>query len=160
MTDELLNNYDVISVRPDWITGCFLLFRNTFDINRLFFQSKDFKKVFTKDDFFCFDETGYTHDQFSQGKPYYEVPCEIESMMHVVKKMENAGKLRAHFDLFIIEGTPGNLIWDKGKMYFKREFEILFYHLIFFKKKYSPSRPVSFLPERFRISPSRIYHLH
>jgi len=48
MTDEILNTYDVISSRHDYITSTFCLFKNTEQMNTLFMQSKDYKKVFSK----------------------------------------------------------------------------------------------------------------
>jgi len=47
MTDELLNEYDVISARHDYLTGCFALYRNQPYFRELFKQSKDYRKVFT-----------------------------------------------------------------------------------------------------------------
>jgi hypothetical protein len=157
ITDELLNEYDLISVRPDWLTGCFLLYRNTHKINTLFQQSKDYRKVFSNDKHFCFDETNFMHDEFSDGKSYEEISSEIESMMHVVKKLEARGYLKPYFDLHIIEGLPGKLKWQNGKMYYRGKYEILLYHMIFFKTRYKPSLYLAQIPNNFMISPTRIY---
>ncbi len=46
ITDEMLRDFDIISPRPDWVPGCFLLFKNTEKVNTLFMQSKDYRKVF------------------------------------------------------------------------------------------------------------------
>jgi hypothetical protein len=56
MTDEILNSYDNISSRHDYITGTFCLFKNNQQMNTLFMQSKDYKKVMSSADHFCFDE--------------------------------------------------------------------------------------------------------
>ncbi|GHT60074.1 hypothetical protein AGMMS50239_08240 [Bacteroidia bacterium] len=54
MTDELLNEYDVISARHDYLTGCFALYRNNSFMRELFKQSKDYRKVFTEErNFYC-----------------------------------------------------------------------------------------------------------
>ena len=160
LTDDLLDSYDLISVRPDWITGCFLLFRNTPFMNSLFVESKDYRMVLTNDKYLNFDEAGFGQDAFSEGKTYEEVETGIESMMHVVKKMEKAGRLRAYFDLHIIEGTPGKLKWQQGKLTYKGMYEALLYHMIFFKKNYSRNSRDRELPDTFTISPTRIYHRH
>jgi hypothetical protein len=157
MTDEQLENYDLISVRPDWITGCFLLYRNTDKLNTLFTHSKDYKKVFTSPVHYCFDETNFAHDAFSEGTSYLEIDTEIESMMHVVKKMEAIGQLKPYFDLHIIEGLPGRLKWENGKMYYRNKYEILLYHMIYFKKQYNPGH-INQIPGYFTISPAKIYH--
>jgi len=157
ITDELLQGYDLISVRHDWLTGCFLLFRNSEKVNRLFMHSKDYQRVFTDPRHFCFDETNFQHDAFHEGKRYREIPSEVESMMHVVQRLAEEGSLRAHFDQYIIEGRPGRLTWSKGTLSYKREFECLLYHLIKLKEVYRPVRMPRQMPETFFISPTRIY---
>ena len=56
ITEEVLKN-DVISVRHDFLTGQFLLFRNNEKMNNLFSLSKDYKKVLCSEKHYCFDET-------------------------------------------------------------------------------------------------------
>ena len=158
MTDDLFDRFDLISVRPDWLPGCFLLFRNAEKTNTLFTHSKDYKKVFGSDEHFCFDETNFAHDEFSDGLTYLEVKTEVESMMHVVKKMEAIGYIKPYFDLHIIEGIPGKLKWINGKIYYRSKYEVLLYHLIKLKKYYRPKSNRIEVPDRFSISSTRIYH--
>jgi hypothetical protein len=158
ITDDLLENYDLISVRHDYISGCFLLYRNLHKLNTLFLHSKDYKKVFTSAKHYCFDETNFAHDAFGEGKEYDEIDTEIESMMHVVKKLEAEKFIKPFFDFFIIEGLQGNLKWLNGRMFYKNRFEILFYHLIFFKRRYIPKGNNRYIPNSFTISPTKIYH--
>jgi len=153
---ELLDNYELISVRHDWLSGCFLLYRNNEKLNTLFRESRDWQKVFTEDKHYCFDETNFKHDDFTDGKTYLEVESEIESMTHVVKRLEDEGRLIPFFDFFIIEGLPGKLKWENGKMYYKNKFEVLFYHLIYFKSKQAPKQ-IQSIPNKFAISPNKIY---
>lgn len=157
ITKELLNEYDLISVRPDWLTGCFLLYRNTHKINTVYQFSKDYRKVFTDSKHYCFDETNFMHDEFSEGKSYEEIPSEIESMMHVVKKLEAQNYLKLYFDLHIIEGLPGKLKWEKGKMYYRGKYEILLYHMIYFKTQFKPTHTMATIADSFTISPTKIY---
>jgi hypothetical protein len=157
ITDELLENYDVISVRHDWLTGCFLLYKNIDKINRLFMYSKDYKKVFTSEQHYCFDETNFAHDAFSAGEGYNDIDTEIESMTHVVKKLEAENQIKPFFDFFVIEGVPGKLKWVKGKMFYRNRYEVLLYHLIFLKKTFA-IKTNRIIPDHFRISPTRIYH--
>jgi hypothetical protein len=158
ITDELLETYELISVRHDWLSGCFLLYKNCDKMNRLFSHSKDHQKVFCSDRHYCFDETNFAHDAFHEGKPYDEITTEIESMTHVVKKMEAINYIRPYFDFYIIEGLPGRLRWENGKMFYKNRYEVLFYHLIYFKKLYSPKNTDIEIPDSFTISPTKIYH--
>jgi hypothetical protein len=158
MTDELLEKYDLISVRHDWLSGCFLLYKNDDKMIKLFSHSKDYQKVFSSDKHYCFDETNFAHDVFTEGKAYHEIRTEIESMTHVVKKLEAENYLKPFFDFYIIEGLPGKLKWENGKMYYRNRYEVLFYHLIYFKTKYFPKKTDIHIPDCFTISPTRIYH--
>ena len=158
ITNELLEDHDLISVRPDWLTGCFLLYKNEARINTLYTYSKDYRKVFGSDKHYCFDETNFAHDAFSDGVSYLDIDTEIESMMHVVKKMETLNYVKPYFDLHIIEGLPGKLKWENGKMFYRGKYEILLYHMIHLKNRYQPRKAVSAIPDRFFISPAKIYY--
>ncbi len=158
ITDELLDKYDLISVRHDWLSGCFLLYRNTVKLNTLFLNSRDHKKVFTSPKHYCFDETNFAHDEFTEGKEWHQIDTEIESMMHVVKRLAAENYIIPFFDFFIIEGLPGRLKWRNGKLYYRNQYEILLYHLIYFKKQYLPTVNKGGIPANFSISPAKIYH--
>lgn len=135
MTDELLENYDVISSRHDYVTGSFALWRNTPQINKLFMKSKDFKSVFSSPKHFCFDECAFLFQELQNGDSVFDFPEAIQSMTYVVMDEERNGSLKAHFDFIIVEGTPGNIIWQNGKIIYRNEFEAMYYHLIKFKEQ-------------------------
>lgn len=158
ITNDLLEKHDLISVRPDWIPGCLILFKNVEKVNSLYTHSKDYKKVLMSDVHYCFDETNFAHDAFTDGKLYHEVHTEIESMMHVVKRLEEAGYIKPYWDLFIIEGIPGKLKWIRGKLTYRNKYEILLYHLIRLKKNFTPKTQPALIPDSFLISPTRIYY--
>ncbi len=136
INNELLKTYDIISARHDYLTGCFALYRNTPKINNMFKLSKDFMHVFTNPKNFCFDEAGTAYQQFFNNVPIDKIVSEIESMTEVVKKQMAKHKVKAYFELLIIEGTPGNILFDNGRLFYKNEFEILLYHMIKFKNIY------------------------
>jgi hypothetical protein len=157
ITDEMLTEHDLISVRHDWLSGCFLLYRNTGKLNRLFEHSKDYKKVFAGSEHFCFDETNFAHDAFTSGRYYKEIETDIESMTHVVKRLEEESYIKPFFDFYIIEGLPGRLKWTNGHLFYRNKYEVLFYHLIYFKKHYNRSRKPIVIPDTFNISALKIY---
>ncbi len=157
ITDDLMNNYDLISVRPDWVPGCFLLFKNIPKMNLLFTQSKDYEKVFRSGTHFCFDETNFSHELFTAGYKYTEISSEIESMMHVIKRLEELHQIRPYFDLHIVEGRPGRLKWCNGILIYRNQFEVLLYHLIKLKEVYQPKNIRKEIGGTFFISPTRIY---
>jgi hypothetical protein len=158
MTDELLSEYDIISARHDYLTGCFTLYRNNEFMRELFKQSKDYKKVFTKSRNFFFDETNYDFEAFEKNIHYSKINTEVESMTHVVRRLQEEKKLKAYFEFQILEGFAGNMIWDKGQLIYRRKYEAMLYHLFRFKRKYS--QPVDLeqqIPDRFRIGKKKIY---
>ena len=156
ITNEILDTYDVISVRHDHLTGFFTLFRNCSAINNLFKSSKDYKKVFTSERHFCFDETNFEYNCFTQNIPLEHVHTEIESMTEVVRRMHNEKLLNAYFDFHAMDILHGKLKWSNGTLLYKKKFEVMVYHLINLKKRYKP-RFVKKIPQTFYISPTRIY---
>ena len=158
ITDELLYNYELICPKPDWIPGCFLLFKNNNKMNSLFNHSKDHEKIFTSEKYYNFDETNFSQDYFSYGLTYLEVKTEIESMMHVIKKLESVSYIKPYFDLHMVDGNPGKLKCISGKMYYSNKFEVILYHLIKLKLNYTLKTNLTAVPDSFMISPTRIYH--
>lgn len=157
ITNNVLNNYDVISSRHDYITGSFCLFRNNEYINTLFMKSRDYRKVFSSATHYCFDECNFVFKQLSLGQSIFEVDYEIESMTHIVKKADINGELKALFEFMVVEGTPGRISWNNGHIYYKNTFEAMLYHLVRFK--YKCIKPVIFnpIPKIFHFSNNRIY---
>ncbi|MGI8952268.1 MAG: DUF6625 family protein [Chitinophagaceae bacterium] len=157
MTDEILNNHDVICVRHDFLTGYFTLFKNCRKNNELYKYSKDYEKVLSCSRHFCFDETNFAFLQFEQGVPLDEIESEVESMTYVVKKLHEQKIINAYFDFHVIEGTPGRLKWNNGMLTYKNKFEVMLYHLIKLKTIYHPAKPPKRIPDVFYISPTKIY---
>ncbi len=158
MDQNVLDNYDVIALRDDYLTGYFQLFRNNETCNKLFMNSKDYKKVFMSTKHYCFDETNFNFIDFERGLHYNNVKSEVESMTHVVKKCDEQKKIRAYFDFHVIEGAYGKLLWENGKLtYDNNRFEAMLYHLILFKSIYKPKKNPRKIPNKFRISKTKIY---
>jgi len=158
MTDELLNEQDIISARHDYLTGCFALYRNNSYMRELFKQSKDYRKVFTDPRNFFFDETNFAFEAFEKGLHYSRIHTEVESMTHVVRRLQEANQLKAYFEFQIVEGFAGNMLWDKGTLIYRKQFEAMLYHLVRFKRTYS--EPIDLgrvIPKRFRIGKKKIY---
>ena len=158
MTDELLNKYDIISARHDYLTGCFALYRNNKEMRELFKQSKDYRKVFTESSNFFFDETNFSFEAFEKGLHYSQIRTEVESMTHVAKRLQEENRLKAYFEFQIVEGFAGNRLWNKGQLIYRKEYEAMLYHLVRFKRKYS--EPIDLqkqIPEKFRIGKKKIY---
>jgi hypothetical protein len=156
MTEEILSSYDVISSRHDYVAGTFSLYKNTDQMNELFMQSKDYKKVFTNPEHFCFDECSNLFEELDQGASIFDFPEAVQSMTYVVKKAELAGKIRAYFDFIIVEGVPGKIKWEKGRILYKNKFEAMYYNLIRFKKICNCPKITKSLSEIIYFTPTRI----
>ena len=158
MTDELLNDYDIISARHDYLTGCFALYRNTPYFRELFTRSKNYRNVYTQSRYVFFDETNFAFEAFEKGLHYTQIRTEIESMTHVVRRLQEENKLKAYFEFQIVEGFAGNMLWEKGTLIYRKQFEAMLYHLVRFKRKYSePTDLYRKIPDKFRIEKEKIY---
>jgi len=158
MTDELLNEHDVISARHDYLSGFFALYRNQTCFREMFKQSKDYRKVFTENRNYFFDETNFAFEAVEKGLHYSQIRTEVESMTHVVKRLQEAKKLKAYFEFIALQGFAGNMLWKKGTLIYRKHYEALLYHLVEFKLNYSePIDLNNIIPEEFRIGKKKIY---
>lgn len=157
ITHELLNSYDIISCRHDYLAGVFCLVRNDPKINKLFMQSKDYKMVYSNPQLYSFCECNFLWKELDEGASIFDFPDHIESMTWVVKKAAELGQIKAHFDFIIAEGTPGKIKWEEGAIIYNNRYEAMLYHLVVFKSKCKHQRVLDPIPETFYFSPSRIY---
>lgn len=157
LDENMLSQYDFISVRHDYTTGCFCLYRNIPEINTLFMRSKDYKRVLSDSKHYCFDECNFAWDALNAGQSIIDLHTEIESFTEVVKRAEMQKLIRAHFDFILLEGVPGKIVFTNGKIIFKNEMETLLYHLFWLKRVYNPKKTGT-IPSKYWISPTRIYH--
>jgi len=156
MTEEILKDNEVITCRHDYISGTFSLFRNNEKVNTLFMKSKDYEKVLSSPDHYCFDECSFLCEVLREGGSIFDYTHLEESMTYVVQDEVNKGRLKAYFDFIIIEGTPGEVKWDKGMVVYKEQYEALLYHLIKFKtecKEHEIRKPI---PDSFYFTPNEI----
>jgi hypothetical protein len=158
ITDEMLDIYDLISARHDYVTGSFALYKNSKKMNTLFKRSKDYKLVFSNSEHYCFDECNFAFGLLNEGVSILDIKTPIESFTELVKKAELNGEIKAHFDFILVEGKTGRVIFDNGRIIYKNRFEGIMYHLIALKTVFSPTKPIRQIPNKYFISPSRIYH--
>lgn len=158
ITEEMLNEFDFISIRHDYTTGCFALYRNNALMNNIFKRSKDYELVFSSPTHYCFDECNFQHDPLTEGKSIFDVPTEIESFTHIIRLAEQQNEIKAHFDFLLLEGIPGKIKFDNGRVVFRNKVEGILYHLYWLKKIYFPTKVPAVIPDFYSISPTRIYH--
>ena len=157
MTEEVLDKYDFISIRHDYTSGCFALYKNNTLINNIFRRSKDYKTVFSNSRHYCFDECNFAWDELTDGKSIFEVETEVESFTHIIKTADKNKEIKAHFDFILIEGLVGKIKFDNGKIIYKRMYEGILYHLFWLKRVYFPTKIPKQIPGVYFISPARIY---
>jgi hypothetical protein len=158
ITDEMLNTYDFISLRHDYTTGCFALYKNNETMNSFFMRSKDYKTVFGNPQHYCFDECNFVWDDLTAGKSIFDLETAIESFTHLIKAAQATNEIKAHFDFILMEGKTGRVIFDNGKIIYKKKFEAVLYHLFWLKKLYNPKLVPKKIPDKYYISPTKIYH--
>lgn len=156
INNELSERYDIISVRHDFLAGYFTLYKNSPLVNELFMQSKDYRKVFSSPEHFCFDECNFLFWKTDEGVRFEDVTCEIDSMTHVVKRCQEKKLINVHLDTYSLQGLGGRLKWEKGILIYKNKYEIMLYHLIKLKEVYE-RKPHKKMPDSFKISTKRIY---
>lgn len=158
LTEEMFATYDFISMRHDYTTGCFALYRNNTKMNGFFMKSKDYRLVFSNAKHYCFDECSFAWDDLALGKTIFEIQTEIVSFTHLIKAAEITNDIKAHFDFILMEGNTGEVVFDKGIIIYKNKFEAILYHLFWFKKKYKPKIMPKDIPDVYYISKTNIHH--
>lgn len=158
ITDEMMETHDFISLRHDYTTGCFSLYKNSEKMNTFFMRSKDYKLILSNSRHYCFDECSFAWNDLVAGKSILDLRTEIESLTYLVKAAELKGEIKAHFDFILMEGKTGNIVFDNGRIIYKSKLEGILYHLYWLKKVYSPTKVPHNIPGKYYISPTRIYH--
>jgi hypothetical protein len=152
ITDDILHKHDVICVRPEYVSGFFTLFRNNRQMRELFKESKDYQRVFQNPGNYCFDECNWNWNELLEGKSIFSLKADVQCMTYVIRKLTLCNKLRSYFAMHVIEGQPGKLEWNKGRLVYNKQEEYLLYHFIQFKElqyKYIPSWKT--IPDHFYI---------
>jgi len=170
MTDELLQSHDVISCRHDYTAGYFTLYRNNDYCNTLFTKSNAYQKVFSTPENYLFDECGQitakvelnhsstVSKRISRHATILNIQNVFQSMTYVVVKAVRDEGLRAYFDLIIlVDGVQGLVRWKEGKVYYKDMFEVMFYHLFFFKNSCKNKTVFSPMPNEFFFKINEVY---
>jgi len=152
-SNDLLNQYDFISVKPSYPSGFYALFRNTEKLNTLFYKSKDYKRIFQAKENFLFEECGRYYEDVMNNINILETDCEYETFHHLLEK--NKHTVNSQFEFFSIEGTPGNIKYNDGTLTYQNEYEVMMYHLsdykknIFAKKKTWKTIPSTFYIDKY-----------
>ncbi len=134
LTPELLNTHDIISLRREWLSGSFSLYRNVPRLNKLYTRSESWQRVAESSTHFRFDEIGVAkgtgamiYSQVAKGTPLENIENEIESITHVLRRTEredaeglsNCAPLRIHWQTVIRESIPEGMVlqYQHGRIF-------------------------------------------
>jgi hypothetical protein len=129
--DDYTLTYDYISVRDDYPSGYFSVFKNENRINLLYTMSKDYKELFLREENTLFEECGGAYSEVCNGINILNSSCKYETFHHILEK--NKDNLKILLELFSIEGNVGEIKVLHNKMIFMKKFEIMMYHLTSYK---------------------------
>ena len=143
ITNDLLQKYDIISARKEYIAGHFTLFKNIHVVNSLYAEADNFENIFLDKKLCFFDECGGHCDELLQGRKLQEVNNCLTSMTHLIIGM-NSEKIKVLFTGFAQEDhilevyekrTDWEFLWSAGRLVcdWNRE-EVLYLHLLSSKK--------------------------
>jgi hypothetical protein len=132
ISDELLTQYDAISIRAQYFTGFFAILRNCPKIVQLFRESSDYQLVFQSPGNYCFDEMNWDWEELMKGTSIFQLSVEVQSMTYIVRKMTLCGEIKSYFNTMMEERCEGRLEWNEGTLTFNNK-ELLLYHFYDFK---------------------------
>lgn len=175
LTDEFLSKYDIISVRKEFLSGFFTIYRNEKLFTEIYKRGRDNKRIFldTQKNY-VLEECGYgLHWQLFAGKSLDMLPPYIDSMTHILKRSKD---VRTHFETLNSEQKNYEfilvryLLWrkknwridyDNGILFdHSKNKEIIFFHSVIYK--HSPSFYIPIwdkFPSKFKITDKGIFNL-
>jgi hypothetical protein len=129
--EELMRSFDVISFKPKWVSGSFCLIRNDENINRLFFQTPDLRKIYANPRHLCFDEISFCWDQ-ARTVDFDLIDFPSDNFTRIVRDAVKTGKITASFNDVMKESISkrGYLLWDHGRITDDAGKNYLLYHYI------------------------------
>lgn len=100
---RILQNVDIFCVYKPFVSGAFTLIRNTPVMNELFLRSPDWKRVFTSEEYFNFDECAKGWGALYEGATYAELDGAVCSFSEVVFQAVERGEIRGYFETVILD---------------------------------------------------------
>jgi hypothetical protein len=154
---RLMDVYDVISPRPDFLAGEFTLIRNAEPFNSLYRKSRDYEMVFRNRRGWDFEEYGFFHDR------------PVDSMTHVLLREMARGHVKGclYEDLLRtdrrLRERPFQFYWHDGRLIDLASGEtLLLYH--FLDRKKNPAFQIpdarTAMPNGFLVSPNGVDPAH
>lgn len=156
----LLENFDILTFHPYWISGPFTLFRNKKQINELFLKSVHLESILSNPDYVGFDECGKKYIALEKGldvleyRNHDELKNDIECLTYLINKESKEGQVRFYKQNWIKESVllTETIHYENGNLSFNGN-KLLFYHFITEKQYYRFKFPKwKTLPDSFIIN--------
>lgn len=126
ITDDILNNYDIISSRKEAISGHFNLFKNTAKLNTFYKQIPGYRNFFEEPKFMWFDEVKLT-EFIKQSGNENKIGCRVY-WPSILLNQERGHDSRQEYYL-------NRWLWDEGKLInTKTKNEVMYLHFINWKR--------------------------
>lgn len=159
LKDGLEDLKDVLSVRKEWISGSFCIFKNSKNINEIFRKSEIYPEVYLTNQYMAFDECSSLFSELREDASILDID-QNQSMTYLIKKAEKEKLINVQFETTIKESiNEGDyLLYDQGKILLNGEREFIAYHYITEKKTFQFSYPKwESVPDTFYIDNSGFY---
>ena len=105
-----LGQWDVLSGHARWIFGPMTLYRNTDLVNRLFLESRDWRRVAQDPQHLAFDESSFRWNEMRRAS-VFDIDFPYENMTLIVQRAAQEGRIRAHFETIEVDQIePGALV--------------------------------------------------
>lgn len=136
LTEEVLNEFDVVVPKEKWTAGHFTLFRNIPFLNKAFEYSPSYKIIFLAEKYTAFEESCHRWEGEFFKIADLQKEEKLVSMYDVVRYLESENKIRVLFkDIIREHPQPINYRYVDGKWIDNLTGdEFMYYHLLTVKK--------------------------
>jgi len=160
ITSHLLDNYEVITARKEYLVGHFTLYRNSRKVNFLYRLSECYENIFLSKHYSGFDECNFLWWKLIAGRDILSMPIGNPSMTHLIKKLVFHNRIKALFTPLVMEQDHDSdpfdkvLLWKEGNLTdVETKKDILYFHFHYLKQKKDFYCPLwGFAPNAFQIS--------
>lgn len=126
--------YDLISLRRSWISGCLCFIKNSRKTNLLYKQSKDLEFILSNERYLGFDEISLRWDVI-RSLPLNEIEFPYDNFTKIAF---SSNTLKIFSEDLIKEAVGKNeyLVWENKKIFNNKGVEYVLYHFITEKRKF------------------------
>lgn len=159
LSDKPFEDFDIISMRKNWLSGSLTFVRNEPVPNALFLNGNNLKKIFESSAYMGFDEISGCWSEIRK-RDYSEIKWPNDNFTRIVREASRSGKVKSYFNDHIKESINTNsyLTFDTGSLKDKEGNIYLLYHFITEKRQAFFTYPIwNKIPDKFIIDRTGFY---